>query len=430
MSRVPKPSADAPPQALSVWLDDPAFGPLTRIGTLARSGLDSVRFAYDPTWLTHSQAFQLDPDLSLSAGDFYPKDSNFGVFLDSCPDRWGQVLMKRRELVEARQAERTRRELRAWDFLLGVQDATRMGALRFSAVADGGQPLFLANEALAAPPLTQLGELQQVALELTRKKQDDLSLLQQWLRVLVAPGASLGGARPKANFQDGQGQLWIAKFPSADDDHDWALREMLLHGLAHDCGIEVAPARLERFGHGYHTFVTRRFDRDGLNRRFFTSAMTLLNKSDQQAASYLDLAEFLATKGSEAHINMDLLQLFRRVLFNVATSNRDDHLRNHGFLRDPKGWRLAPAYDMNPSTRRDTHVLALDDQDASPSLATVLKTAAFYRVADAQAVQICNAMLAVLAGWEARAKQLGLSAEDRAELEDAFATSLPHTGVG
>ena len=312
MSRVPKPSADAPPQALSVWLDDPAFGPLTRIGTLARSGLDSVRFAYDPTWLTHSQAFQLDPDLSLSAGDFYPKDSNFGVFLDSCPDRWGQVLMKRRELVEARQAERTRRELRAWDFLLGVQDATRMGALRFSAVADGGQPLFLANEALAAPPLTQLGELQQVALELTRKKQDDLSLLQQWLRVLVAPGASLGGARPKANFQDGLGQLWIAKFPSADDDHDWALREMLLHGLAHDCGIEVA----------------------------------------------------------------------------------------------------------------------LDDQDTSPSLATVLKTAAFYRVADAQAVQICNAMLAVLAGWEARAKQLGLSAEDRAELEDAFATSLPHTGAG
>jgi serine/threonine-protein kinase HipA len=158
--------------------------------------------------------------------------------------------------------------------------------------------------------------------------------------------------------------------------------------------------------------------------------MTLLNKSDQQEASYLDLAEFLATKGSDAHINRDLLQLFRRVLFNVATSNRDDHLRNHGFLRDPKGWRLAPAYDMNPSTRRDTHVLALDDQDTSPSLATVLKTAAFYRVADAQAVQICNAMLAVLAGWESKARQLGLSAEDRAELEDAFATSLPHTGTG
>ena len=155
-SRSSSASPSAGPEQLAVWLDDPAFGPLAHIGTLSRSGLDSVRFSYQKAWLQHPAAFQLDPSLSLSTGDFFPRDSNFGVFLDSCPDRWGQVLMRRRELVEAKAQARTRRELRAWDFLLGVQDITRMGALRFSAVTDIDKPAFLADEALAAPPVTQL----------------------------------------------------------------------------------------------------------------------------------------------------------------------------------------------------------------------------------------------------------------------------------
>ncbi|MCF8210325.1 MAG: hypothetical protein K9K38_13145 [Rhodoferax sp.] len=193
-----------------------------------------MRFEYSPVWLKNVTAFALDPELSLASGNFHPKDSNFGIFMDICPDRWGQTLMKRREVVEAKQQERARSELGPWDFFLGVQDVTRMGALRFSALQSDKQlkqgplPAFadgcaLANQALAAPALTYLGELQAVALELTRKKVDDLDLLQQWLKVLEAPGASLGGDRPKANLQDGQGNLWIAKFPGAADDHDWAL---------------------------------------------------------------------------------------------------------------------------------------------------------------------------------------------------------------
>lgn len=422
------------PEGLEVWLDDVAVGPLAHMGRLHRVSADSVRFEYAPDWLKNPLAFALDPELGLADGNFFPKDSNFGVFLDSCPDRWGQVLMKRRELVEAKQQGRARRELTAWDFFLGVQDITRMGALRFSPLQSArqlkaGPPsefahgTCLANQALAAPALTRMGELQAVALELTRKKVDDLDLLQQWLRVLVAPGASLGGARPKANLQDGHGRLWIAKFPAADDEHDWALREMLVHQMAADFGLQVAPARLERIGTGHHTFVTRRFDRHHGRRRFFTSAIALLNKTDSEEASYLDLAEFIGSKqGVEGCIEQDLHELFRRVLFNVATANRDDHLRNHGFIRQPGGWRLAPAYDMNPSTKKDAHVLALDDSSAEPDLDTVLATAEFYRVSAQDAQADLVRLRQVLGTWEQKAKQLGLSAEDRLELDDCFQT--------
>jgi serine/threonine-protein kinase HipA len=427
-----KPAAPQPPDGLEVWLDDAAAGPLAHMGRLHRVGADSVRFEYSPQWLQQPMAFALDPELSLAAGQFFPKDSNFGIFLDSCPDRWGQVLMKRRELVEAKQQGRARRELTAWDFFLGVQDITRMGALRFSPLQSkrqlkqGPPPLFtegtcLANEALSAPALTRMGELQAVALDLTRKKVDDLDLLHQWLKVLVAPGASLGGARPKANLQDGQGRLWIAKFPAADDEHDWALREMLLHQMALAFGLSVSPAHLERFGQGHHTFVTLRFDREAGRRRFFTSAMALLGRSDSEDASYLDLAQFIANRqGMQGWIKEDLRELFRRVLFNVGTANRDDHLRNHGFIRHPGGWRLAPAYDMNPSIKKDEHVLALDDHSTVPDLDTVVATAEFYRVSADEAKADLARLREVLGTWEARARQLGLSAEDRLELQDCF----------
>lgn len=431
MTRVPaKPVAAAVPEGLEVWLDDSSLGPLAHVGRLYRSGQESVRFEYDPLWLRNPRAFSLDPELGLASGNFFPKDSNFGIFLDSCPDRWGQVLMKRRELVEAKKQGRARRELSVWDFFLGVQDATRMGALRFSPLqADrklkaGEPPEFLddclANEALSAPALTKIGELQAVALELTRKKVDDLDLLQQWLKVLVAPGASLGGARPKANLRDGANQLWIAKFPGADDEHDWGLREKLIHDMASEF-LNTAPARVERIGHGFHTFVTQRFDRTACgDRRFFTSAMALLGKTDSTDASYLDMAEFISHHGAKNHIAADLREMFRRVMFNVAVANRDDHLRNHGFLRYEEGWRPAPAYDMNPSIKKDEHVLAIDDRSPLPDMDTVLGTAEFYQVTPQDAKADLAKLKGILANWETRAKALGLSAEERAELEDCF----------
>ena len=411
--------AKAKGESLWVWLDDPAFGPLQRIGTLSRGDRGSVRFAYEPSWLKHAHAFPLDPELDLTAGEYFPGGSNFGVFMDSCPDRWGQILMKRREAVEAREGGRTPRTLGAWEFLLGVQDCTRMGALRFSR-PDGGA--FLADEARSAPPVARIAELQAVAWELTRKKQDDLDKIKEWLKVLVAPGSSLGGARPKANLVDEDGSLWIAKFPSSDDDYDVAVWEKLLQDLAGRCGITVPKSRLLQIGGGYHTFLVQRFDRNGGRRRFFASAMTMLGHQDTDDASYLELAEFIATYGEPERIGGDLRELFTRVAFNVATANRDDHLRNHGFLRSPSGWRLAPAFDMNPSFKKDEHVLSLDLYSRKPDLELLLSTAQFYRLGTDAAGKIIDEVCKVVGDWHGHARKLGLSAQECFEAEHLFCT--------
>lgn len=296
-----------------------------------------------------------------------------------------------------------------------------MGALRFS---HPDTDIFLADEARSAPPVARIAELQAVAYELTSKRQDVPDKIKEWLKVLVAPGSSLGGARPKANLLDEAGTLWIAKFPSADDDYDVALWEMLLQELAWECGITVPPSRLMQIGNGYHTFTVQRFDRNGVARRFFASAMTMTGHQDTEDASYLELAEFLATWGEPDHITGDLAQLFIRVVFNVATANRDDHLRNHGFLRTPAGWRLAPAFDMNPSFKKDEHALALDLYTRQPDIEVVLETAEYYRLSLDQAREIASRVGRTVGGWQARARRLGLSDHEISEAEHLFQVAL------
>ncbi|MDO1528505.1 type II toxin-antitoxin system HipA family toxin [Fulvimonas sp. R45] len=398
-----------PDNLLEVWLDSD-LGPACQVGTLAHDR-GQIRFHYDHDWLNDPRAFALDPDLSLDESPFFPKPElgNFGIFLDSSPDRWGQTLMKRREALQAKDENRTPRTLYAWDFLIGVQDFTRQGALRFRRAGTG---TFLGNEKMAAPPVTTLRELEAVAWQLSSRRIDDLDALRKWLAVLVAPGASLGGARPKANFTEADGSLWIGKFPARDDDRDVGAWEHVAHTLARKAAVEVPPARLIRLNNDFHTFCIRRFDRVKDRRRFYASAMTLLRKEHSEGTSYLELAQFLRTQGDAAHADADLAQLFRRVAFNVAVGNRDDHLRNHGFVLGETGWRLAPAFDVNPNIDKAEHVLNLDDADNRPSLETVLGTAMFYGLSSDQARQVVEEVAAAVDGWQDAAHRAGIAGAD------------------
>jgi serine/threonine-protein kinase HipA len=407
-------------ESLEVWLDCD-LGPASLVGYLAHDR-GQIRFQYDKAWLNDPRAFALDPDLSLDTHPFFPKPElgNFGVFLDSSPDRWGQTLMKRREALQAKDQKRPAKTLYAWDFLIGVQDVTRQGALRFR---KSGTSIFLGDEAFAAPPVTTLRDLESVAWQLTQRRIDDLDALRKWLTVLVAPGASLGGARPKANFTELDGSLWIGKFPARDDDRDVGAWEFVTHQMAQRAGIDVPDAKLLRLGGDFHTFCVQRFDRVSGRRRFFASAMTLLRKEQSEGTSYLELAQFLRTRGDASAVQSDLIQLFKRVVFNVAVGNRDDHLRNHGFVLSTTGWRLAPAFDVNPNIDKAEHVLNIDDQDNRPDLQTVLSTAAFYGLSMPQARQIVNEVLSAVDPWRDIANQARIS---RADIELTAAAFSAH----
>ncbi len=394
---------------LEVWLDCDLAEPCL-VGTLGHDR-GQIRFHYNRDWLDQPSAFALDPDLSLDDAPFFPKPElgNFGIFLDSSPDRWGQTLMKRREALQAKDEQRNARTLYGWDYFLGVQDLTRQGGLR---IRIPGTPEFLSNDVLAAPPMSTLRDLEAVAYQLSHRQIDDLDALRKWLSVLVAPGASLGGARPKANFTEKDGSLWIAKFPARDDDRDVGAWEFVTHQMATKAGIDVPEARLLRLNNDFHTFCTKRFDRAGGKRRFYASAMTLLKKDQSEGSSYLEMAQFLRTQSDGAHSAKDLAQLFRRVVFNVAVGNRDDHLRNHGFVLAATGGRLAPAFDVNPSPDKADHVLNIDATDHLPQMETVLGTAGFYGLTASLGQQVVDEVIEVTSRWRELASDTGIAKAD------------------
>jgi serine/threonine-protein kinase HipA len=411
---------------VEVCLDAEALGPLAEVGYLLHRRVranSTLSFTYTREWLANKQAFALDPRLNLYAGEQFAAGEtiSFGIFLDSAPDRWGRLLLDRREALLARTEKRSTRALSEWDYLLGVHDETRMGALRFR--RDAGSP-FLDDAILAVPPVTSLPALEAISLAFEREDAENLPAYRQWLATLIAPGTSLGGSRPKANFRETGGSLWIAKFPSHEDRRDVGAWEKLLHDLATDCRITVPGYAVKRFNSRHHSFCSKRFDRTTSGgRRFFVSAMTLLERRDGDGGSYLELAEFIEHHGAQGAIEADLEQLFRRVLFNVLVGNTDDHLRNHGFIRELSGWRLAPAYDLNPNPARHMHALRLDETSEAPDLDAVLRTADFYRLTAESARGILDELRTVTREWKKRAKALKLSATEIAAVEEAFALS-------
>lgn len=409
--------------AFEVFLDAAELGTQARVGTLFRNDARTdlgASFGYDEEWLRSEQTFMLDPRLELWHGEQHPpaQASAFGIFLDSAPDRWGRVLMERREAAAALREGRKSRTLSETDFLLGVHDKTRSGALRFRA-AEGGP--FLDDSPNAAPPVTSLRELAHISERLEDPGVEKLPEYERWLAMLIAPGSSLGGSRPKANFTDTDGTLWIAKFPSREDRYDVGAWELVLQRLAKLAGITVPDARIEALTDRYGTFCVARFDRRAESRRMFASAMTMLERQDaERDVSYLDIAEFISDQGGAGHIDADLEQLFRRVIFNVLVSNRDDHLRNHGFIREPGGWRLSPAYDMNPSLAKADHALSLDGSVSQPSIDVVLATADLYRLSASRAGKVVAEVRDVVSTWREVANRVGLSRSEITRMEDAF----------
>ena len=386
----------------------------------ALRGSSVFSFEYNGEWLASRHRFALDPQLDLYRGETYADTpaGNFRIFLDSAPDRWGRALMDRREALTAHEERRPVRTLIEWDYLLGVSDLSRPGALRFR--REQGSP-YLDNQDLAAPPVTSLPELQAISLSLEDPNAEDMPQYRKWLATLIAPGSSLGGTRPKANFTDADDSLWIAKFPSREDRRNVGAWEKVVHDMARECRISVPASRVIRLGSAYHTFCCRRFDRSGRGRRFFVSAMTMLERNDGDAGSYLELAQFLNDHGARNSIEDNLEQLWRRVAFNVLVSNTDDHLRNHGFIRETSGWHLAPAYDMNPNLAKREHTLTLDGRDATPHVDLVLDTAELYRLDRPRAARILTRILAVIRTWRDRARALGLGRGEIDSMTPAFA---------
>ena len=410
-------------QQIDVVLDADFIGEACRVGVLFHAsahGRATFSFAYDTNWLKHRGAFEIDPDLQLHAAESYPSDGVgvFRIFLDSAPDRWGRLLLDRRELLQAREEKRRPRVLAEWDYLLGVHDTCRMGALRFR--RDEASPFLDDDRHLAAPPLASLRELEAASLALEAPDAAEQPQFSRWLTALLAPGSSLGGARPKANFTDPDGSLWIAKFPSREDRRDVAAWEMVVHRLATVAGIEVPPAKLLRLGIRHRTFATRRFDRTPAGRRFFVSALTLLGRADGQGGSYLELAEFLSTRGSVRHRAGDLRQLWARVAFNILTSNTDDHLRNHGFILAADGWRLAPAYDVNANIERTAHSLAIDANDPTPDVELAVATAPYYGIKESDARKNLKQIKKAVGSWKQHASALRLPREEVERMAVAF----------
>ncbi len=403
---------------VTVHLDAAEIGPRQAVGALARerAGAKSViSFAYEPDWVATPASFALDPSLPLYEGEQYPPALP-GIFADAAPDRWGRTLLERREALAARREGRKQRSLDDWDCLVGVSDRTRMGALRFARASDGA---FVDDRQLTIPPSAQLRDLEHWARELEYGLPESIGEEERWIATLIAPGSSLGGARPKASFLD-DGILWIAKFPSTEDRHDVGGWEYVISRLAAGAGIEVSEARLLRLGSPHRTFCARRFDRLGESRRLYASAMTLTGRRDHEEASYLDVARAIVDHGDPAAIVDDLQQLFRRIVFNVLTANRDDHLRNHGFLRTGGGWRLSPAFDVNPSLQKQEHSLAFDDSLRVPDLDVVRETASHYRLAAERAEEVIAEVDRAVARWPTAARDADLPEDEIERFAGAF----------
>ena len=402
------------------WLREPRL-----IGELSYESLrgsDSYRFCYNDEWLKDYGSLFLSNDLNNYPGQQYtaPGKDIFGCFSDALPDRWGRTLINRREQILAKEEKRPVRRLSSFDYLIGIEDFSRMGAFRFKESMDGAY--INASEVLRIPPLTDIRELIAASSEIEKSEDENRLPEMRWIAQLIQPGSSLGGARPKASVIDENKILYIAKFPSRKDNHDVGLWEHFSHLLAKKAGVNAAETRVISTNDKYHTLLSRRFDRreDG-KRIHFASAMTLLGLNDGDNANtgngYLDMVDFILQNCTSVEDN--LKELYRRVAFNICIGNTDDHFRNHGFLLSAKGWTLSPAYDMNP-TLNEYQSLLINSYTNKSDLNELLKSCEEYMLQKQGALQIINEVLDAIKKWRTLATRLGITKNEQEYFSAVF----------
>ena len=402
------------------WLEKPLL--VGELGYELLRGSDSYSFKYDNSWLRQYGSLFLSADINNYPGWQYtqPDRDIFGCFSDALPDRWGRLLLTRREQILAIEEHRPVRKLSSFDYLIGIDDFSRMGGFRFKASLEG--EFINCEKSLRIPPLTDIRTLVAASMEI--EKSEELNRLpeKKWLQQLVHPGTSLGGARPKAAVVNDEGRLCVAKFPSRNDDYDVGLWEHHSHLLAKEAGVIAAETSVVDTGGKNHILISKRFDRtaDG-RRKHFASAMTLLGLTDgcdaKTGNGYLDIVDFILQNCCDVEEN--LRQLYRRVAFNIAIGNSDDHFRNHGFLLTPKGWTLSPAYDLNP-TLNEYQALLINSTTNQADLNTLLDSSEGYMIGRNDAEAIIDEVKSAVRQWKSVANRLGISKREMDLFEQVY----------
>ena len=402
------------------WLKEPRL--IGELNYESLRGSDSYGFCYNDEWLKDYGGLFLSDDLNNYPGQQYtaPGKDILGCFSDALPDRWGRTLINRREQILAKEEKRPVRRLSSFDFLIGIEDFSRMGAFRFKESMNG--EYINASEVLRIPPLTDIRELIAASSEIEKSEDENRLPEMRWIAQLVQPGSSLGGARPKASVIDENKILYIAKFPSRKDDYDAGLWEHFSHLLAKKAGVNAAETRVISTSDKYHTLHSRRFDRSEDGKRIhFASAMTLLGLNDGDNANtghgYLDIVDFILQNCTNVEDN--LKELYRRVAFNICVGNTDDHFRNHGFLLTAKGWTLSPAYDMNPSLN-EYQSLLINSSNNKSDLNELLNSCEEYMLQKQLAQQIISEVLNAVKKWRLLATRLGIATSEQERFASVF----------
>lgn len=406
------------------WLDKPEL-----VGELCYEklrGSESYAFRFDDNWLKFHAGIKLSEDINNYPGLQYTQPGNdiFGCFSDALPDRWGRTLLKRREQIQASEEKRAVRNLSSFDYLMGIDDFSRMGGFRLKRELDGD--FINVSPSLKIPPQTELRQLVLASQEVEKSEENDVLPEKKWIAQLIQPGTSLGGARPKAGVLDDSGNLCIAKFPSRKDDYDTGLWEHFSHLLARKAGIYAAQTKVLGGLGKYHTLLSKRFDRTDEGKRIhFASSMSLIGLRDgdnaQGGYGYLNIVDFILQ--SCCDVEKNLQELYRRVAFNICIGNSDDHFRNHGFLLTPRGWTLSPAYDMN-STLNEYQSLLINESSNKADIRTLLESCESYMIKKEVAKNIIRQVQAAVAGWENLAVLLQIPAREVTMFKDRFKLNL------